>query len=213
MLNHGGQDAWVAGHRLNGNLLGFKFGAWEGGHRIPFIARWPGRIAADTRSDQLLSHVDMLATFSAIIGIPLDDHVNYDSYDLLPAFTGNPGSMIRDHLIVSPNSPDHLLVRKGKWVYIPAQDEGGFRGMNIGDHTLGGAAALAFTGQVNSDIMDGEIIRDAPPAQLYDLSEDPFQTTNVYSHHPDVVEKLQDILYSYRDSTGPYQELGWIDRR
>ena len=46
MLNQGGQDAWKAGHRLNGDLLGFKFDAWEGGHRVPFIARWPGKIEA-----------------------------------------------------------------------------------------------------------------------------------------------------------------------
>lgn len=45
MLNVGGQGAWKAGHRLNGDLLGFKFEAWEGGHRVPFIACWPGNIA------------------------------------------------------------------------------------------------------------------------------------------------------------------------
>ena len=56
MLNQGGQDAWKAGHRLNGDLLGFKFDAWEGGHRVPFIARWPGKIEAGSVSDQLICH-------------------------------------------------------------------------------------------------------------------------------------------------------------
>ncbi len=51
MLNIGGQAAWKLGHRLNGDLLGFKFDAWEGGHRVPFIARWPGRITPATSSD------------------------------------------------------------------------------------------------------------------------------------------------------------------
>ena len=58
MLNAGGQDAWRAGHRLNGALLGFKFGAWEGGHRVPLVARWPGRIPAGSVSNHLLSQVD-----------------------------------------------------------------------------------------------------------------------------------------------------------
>ncbi len=60
MLNQGGQDAWKAGHRLNGDLLGFKFDAWEGGHRVPFIARWPGKIEAGSVSDQLICHIDLL---------------------------------------------------------------------------------------------------------------------------------------------------------
>ncbi len=210
MLNWAGQDAWEAGHRLNGDLLGFKFGAWEGGHRIPFIARWPGKIPAGTRSDQLMSHVDMLATFSAITGKPMENDENSDSYNLLPALTGNPASMIRDHLIISPNSPDHLVVRKDKWVYIPAQDEGGFPQKNKGDHALGGAAALAFTGQENSDVINGVIKADAPPAQLYDLSVDPSQKFNLYFEYPLIVKELEGVLDNYRNKTGSYAELGWI---
>ena len=62
MLNLGGRDAWDAGHKINGNLLGFKFGAWEGGHRIPFIIRWPNQIKAGSQSNQLLSQIDLFAT-------------------------------------------------------------------------------------------------------------------------------------------------------
>lgn len=213
MLNVGGQNAWEAGHRLNGNLLGFKFGAWEGGHRIPFIARWPGKIPAGTTSDQLVSHVDLLATFSAITGNPLDEEQTADSYNLLPALTGNPGSMIRDELIISPNSPDHLVIRKDKLVFIPAPDEGGFAKKNKGDHTLGGAAALSFTGQVNSEVVGGKIKADAPPAQLYDLSSDLYQAINLYDREPEVVKDLESILNLWRNKTGPYPELGWIANR
>jgi len=66
MLNHVCQDAWTAGHRQNGRLLGFKFDAWEGGHRIPMIVRWPGEIESGSRSDQLISNVDMLSTLAAL---------------------------------------------------------------------------------------------------------------------------------------------------
>jgi len=74
MLNVTGQKAWRAGHRLNGDLQGFKFGAWEGGHRVPFLARWPGIIPAGTTSDQLLNLVDFVATMAAVTGRALEGH-------------------------------------------------------------------------------------------------------------------------------------------
>ncbi len=212
-LNLGGQDAWKTGHRLNGDLLGFKFGAWEGGHRIPFIARWPGKILPNKISDQLISHVDLLATFANIVGKSLDKEEKFDSVDQLEALTGNPESMIRDHLIISPNWPSHLVVRKGDWVYIDAQNEGGFSGTEVGDMHLGGAAALKFTAQENSDVGEGKIRKDAPPAQLYNLSNDLSQTKNVYRENPEVVKELQGLLSNYREKVGAFPELGWIDNR
>ena len=91
MLNHGGQRAWKAGHHINGKLLGFKFGAWEGGHRIPMIVRWPGRIPAGSVSNQLMSNVDMLATLAALTGYELQEQDGPDSFNMLPALVGNPG--------------------------------------------------------------------------------------------------------------------------
>jgi len=213
MLNHGGQDAWRAGHWLNGELLGFKFGAWEGGHRIPFIARWPSKVPANTKSDQLISHTDLLATLAAIVNRPIDKAQEIDSLNQLETLVGEPEKPIRDHLIISPNSPRHLLVRKGKWVYIPAQNEGGFTGTKVGDHGFGGAAALKFTGQVNSDVVNGKIRPDAPPAQLYDLKNDPYQKTNLYSKHPKVVKEMDDLLNQYRKKIGPGPRLGYIAKR
>lgn len=213
MLNHGGQDAWKSGHRLNGELLGFKFGAWEGGHRVPMIAKWPGKIKANTKSGQLISHVDLLSTFATIVGETIDTKVIHDSYNQLPSLTGNPETMIRDHLIISPNSPEHLVVRKGEWVYIPAQNEGGFQGKKAGDHLFGGAAVLPFSGHVNSDIVDGKVKEDAPPAQLYNLSEDLAQTTNLYNEYPEVVVELDSLLQHYREQIESGEKLGWINKR
>jgi arylsulfatase A-like enzyme len=212
MLNNGGQDAWRAGHRLNGDLLGFKFGAWEGGHRIPLIVRWPGKVPENTKSAQLICHVDFLATFSTILDQPLQETVIHDSVNQLPALLGNPEAILRNELIVSPNSPEHLLARRGNWVYIPAQDEGGFRQKNVGDHTFGGAAVLSFTGQVNSDIVNGEVRSDAPPAQLYNLLTDPRQTNNVYAQYPEIVEEMQKLLNGYHQQISSIPQLGWIDR-
>ena len=210
MLNHGGQDAWKSGHKLNGDLLGFKFGAWEGGHRIPFIAKWPGKIPANSKTDHLLSQVDLLATFASIIDQPIDGDKKHDSVDQFPELMGQAESPQRELLVVSANSPEHLLVRKEKWVYIPGQDEGGFQGKNVGDHTLGGAAAFALTEQKNSDVVDHKIKEGAPAAQLYDLEKDPFQSKNVITQNPEVEQELQQILTDYRKQIGPHPRLGWI---
>jgi len=198
MLNAGGQDAWKAGHRLNGDLLGFKFDAWEGGHRVPFMARWPGHIPPGTVSTQLISNVDILATLAAVVGRRLAQDEGPDSVNVLPALTGTPPSPIRDHLVVSPNSRKHITLRLGKWVYISGQGNGGFRDTKIGSHLLGGPAAFRLTGHVNSDVADGKLKPDAPPAQLYDLDADPAQARNLYNERPQVVAKLQAKLAEYR---------------
>lgn len=194
MLNQGGQHAWELGHRQNGGLLGFKFDAWEGGHRVPFIARWPGKIPAGTRSDELISNVDLLATLAALVDRPLEENEGPDSYNILPALTGTPDEPIRGHLVISPAQEKNLSIRKGKWMYISGQGGGGFTATEVGAHTFGGPAAFPFTGQVNSDILNGKIKEDAPPAQLYDLEADPGQKHNVYNDHPERVKQLQILL-------------------
>jgi arylsulfatase A-like enzyme len=197
MFNIGGQDAWDVGHRLNGELLGFKFGAWEGGHRIPFIARWPGKIEAGSVSNQLLSNVDMLATMAALLGVEVKPGHALDSVNLLPALTGNPQESIRKNLVLAAREPTHLAIRKGKWLYIGGQGSGGFKEGKRGDHAFGGASAITYAGYQNSDVEDGKIREDAPPAQLYDLEADISQTTNLYDRYPEVVQELSVLMQSY----------------
>lgn len=194
MFNVGGQDSWKDGHRMNGDLLGFKFGAWEGGHRVPFIARWPGNIPAGTVSDQLVSNVDLLATLAALTNQPLQENEGPDSFDILPALVGEPEKQIRDHLVLSPLRKTHLTLRKGKWVYIGAQGSGGFSGKLETDYERGGPGAHLLTKHVNSDIENGKLKADAPPAQLYDLEADLSQTTNLYRQHPEIVKELEAFL-------------------
>lgn len=203
MFNHGGQAAFKAGHRQNGELLGFKFGVWEGGHRVPMIVRWPGKVQAGTTSNQLIGNVDMLATFAAVTGQKLDKAQQADSVNMLPAFVDEPQQQIRDHLVLAPHKGTHLSIRKGKWMYIPRQGSGGFTGRKPGDHTFAGPAAAGFVGSVNSDIEDGKIKQDAPPAQLYDLETDVNQTQNVINSHPDVVKELTALLSAYKPKPGP----------
>ncbi|GAC16221.1 hypothetical protein GLIP_3610 [Aliiglaciecola lipolytica E3] len=194
MLNLGGRNAYEAGHKINGDLLGFKFGVWEGGHRVPFIARWPGKIGPRETSDQLISLVDMYSTFASLTGqenaVPKDTN----SINVLPALLGTTTNQLREELVIAPRQPKNLALRDGKWVYIPAKGSGGFRGSKPSAHAWGGAAAVNFVGGVNSDMADGKLLPDAPPAQLYDIASDPYQSTNLYHTHPEIVERMEAKL-------------------
>ncbi len=196
MFNHGGQTAFKHGHRINGDLLGFKFGIWEGGHRVPFIAKWPDKIKAGTTSNQLISNVDMLATFATLTGQKLNTDQQIDSINILPALIGEPDAPLRDHLILSSHRATHVSIRKGKWMYIPARSSGGFKG-GPGTHTAGGPACISAVGSVNSDIENGKIKKGSPPTQLYNLEEDVNQTKNLYSEHPEVVKEMATLLKPY----------------
>ncbi len=134
MLNKTGQRAWELGHRLNGELLGFKFGAWEGGHRVPFIVRWPGQVPAGTTSNALVSQIDLITTFAAAAGAVVPPEAVVDGVNQLAEFTGTATGPAREQLVISPNSPGHLTLRQGRWLLIPAQDEGGFQGKRVGGH-------------------------------------------------------------------------------
>jgi arylsulfatase A-like enzyme len=209
MLNRGGQEAWRRGHRLNGDLLGFKFDAWEGGHRVPFIARWPGKIEACSVSDSLVSNVDLFATVAAITGRKLGPSEGEDSFNILPALTGEPGAKVRDSLLIAPLRRTHLSLRKGDWIYIGARGHGGFGAKKVGEHGLGGPAAHPFTGHINSDIEAGKIKADAPEAQLYNLAKDPYQKQNVIRSHPNIAEQMKAEMQSIRaNPTAPHTALG-----
>jgi arylsulfatase A len=201
MFNQGGQDAWIAGHTLNGKLLGFKFDAWEGGHRVPFIAHWPGRIKAGSTSKQLICNVDMIATLAALTGTAVKPGHGQDSVNILPALVGEPEKQLRNHVLLAARQPSHLAVRKGKWMYIGARGGGGFNAPKRGAHAFGGPGAITFTQRANSDIVNGRVKTDAPPAQLYDLETDLPQTENVYREHPDIVKEMKALLRTYTPST------------
>ena len=197
MLNRAGRDAVKAGHKINGDLLGFKFGVWEGGHRVPMIAKWPGRIKEGTQSTQLISQIDMLATFTALTGQDEKTLEGKDSINMLPALLDDPTESLRTELLLAPRQSRKIAIRKGKWVYIGAKGSGGFSGAKPNHHAWGGPPAAAFAGSINSDIEGGRLKKNAPPAQLYDLEADPNQTKNLHNQHPEVVQELSRLLASY----------------
>jgi len=178
------------GHFPNGELLGQKTDAWEGGHRVPLVARWPGHIKQGTRSAELISLSDMLATTAAILGKQLSREDAPDSFNMLPALVeDSPARGIRPYLTVE--GVLGLAIREGRWLYLPFHDSGG---LSSGPHP---EVWMKFweLGRTNSDFTaEGKLKPDAPPGQLYDLTEDPGQTTNVYRRHPEVVKRMGERL-------------------
>lgn len=211
MLHVTGQKAVKAGHRLNGDLLGYKFGAWEGGHRVPFIAHWPNKINGGKTSEHLISQLDLLATFAALTHQTLPNHDAHDSINQLENLTGMLKHQLRETLMIIPNSPTHLSVRHKDWVYIPNQDEGGFQGKKVGDHLFAGAAALPFSQKTNSDVENGVIKKSAPEAQLYNLAQDPSQKNNVIRQFPEIVKELDIILKTSEHDIPDTKRMGWIN--
>lgn len=194
MLNLGARNAVRAGHKVNGELLGFKFGAWEGGHRIPLITYWPNTIKPGQTSDQLISLMDLFASFANLTGQQKSLPADIDSINVLPALLGTTNEAVRDELLIAPRRPKNLAVRDGQWVYIAAQGSGGFGGSKPHHHAWGGPAAVNFVGGKNSDMKNGKLLKQAPKAQLYDLRNDPYQKHNLYHQKPEIVAKMQAKL-------------------
>ncbi len=131
---------------------------------------------------------------AALTGEKLSADDGPDSLDVLDALTGEPTRPLRDHVVLAPLQKQNLAIRQGDWVYIGAKGGGGFAKTQPGEHGLGGPAALKFAGEENSDVVDGRLKADAPPAQLYNLATDPAQSRNVVRENPELAARLQALL-------------------
>jgi len=110
-----------SGHSCNGALRGNKGQLYEGGHRVPFIARWPGQIPAGKTSKELVCHVDMLATMAAILGQKVPEGAGPDSLNMLAALKSEkPEKAYRESLVHQGGYVGGLAIRKGDWKLIPA---------------------------------------------------------------------------------------------
>jgi len=157
---------------------GMKRDQWEGGHRTPFIARWPGHVEAGAVSDQLLSLTDVMATCAALVDYELPDGAAEDSYDLSPILLGKRGEAPVRRFVLQQTISLALAIRSGQWKYL---DHRGSGGNGYGPGTELEPYALPETDP------------DAP-GQLYDLAADPGETTNLYSEYPEVVAFLKAQL-------------------
>ena len=160
------------GHQGNAHLRGTKADIWEGGHRIPFVVRWPGKTPAGAVSTELIELTDLLATAAAITGAELLPGAGPDSRNILPALLAvKPAEPVRD-FAVHHSLWGVFAIRQGPWKLIPHRGSGGFTQPRELDPAKEGG----------------------PPGQLYHLESDPSETRNVYAEHPDVVRRLSDLL-------------------
>lgn len=186
MYNH---DALAAGHRCNGELLGQKTDVWEGGHRLPLLARWPAHIPAGTERKPLFTQVDFMATFAELAHIPMPAGASPDGASDLAAFLDPAHSPTKRTEAVFLGTAGFAL-RQENWLYIPKQGSGGMTAPETpGKPWSQSYAAMQFT---NSDIdADGQIKPGAPETQLYDLSDDLEEHRNVVADHADLAARMQ----------------------
>jgi arylsulfatase A len=156
---------------------GVKRDQWEGGHRVPFIVRWPGKIAPGSTSDQTVCLTDVMATCAAITGAALPENAAEDSFDLLPLLLGKgSGAGGRMHTLHQTISLA-LAIRRGPWKYLDHRGSGG-------------------NGYEKGELKPFALADSAPdaPAQLYNLDSDPGERVNLYFKHPEIVRELKDLL-------------------
>lgn len=166
-------------HDSMGELRGVKRDAWEGGHRVPFLARWPGKIPAGSVTDQTICHVDLMATLAGLLGLKLPDNAAEDSVDILPALLGQPASKPLREATVHHSGSGKFAIRQGSLVFIDAPS---------GDDNREPGWRKKERGYTPHD----------QPGELYDLSSDLTQRTNLHASRPDDVKRLQALLEKYK---------------
>jgi arylsulfatase A-like enzyme len=178
-----------------------KSDIWDGGHRVPFVARWPGRVPAGTVCRETVCLNDLLATLAAMHGVELPDDAGEDSFNMLPELLGEePGQDSRDAVVHFEEATVHhsvfgyFAIRKGKWKLCLCAGSGGW-------------ASKPSTKQARKKGM--------PSVQLYNMEKDLAEQHNVYKKHPDVVKELKALLTEYikkgRSTPGRPQD-NWKDK-
>lgn len=162
----GSESYYIYHHFSSGPYKGYKSDIYEGGHRVPFIIRWPQVIEAGTRKDDLVSTLDFFATFSELFNLNLADSIAEDSYSFLPALINNPEYIERPNLVHKAWQKDAIAIRKGDWKLIPFKNGGGlYRFIDVTEK-----------------------------GQLYNLKDDPQEVNNLYDQNPEIVRELTEEL-------------------
>ena len=170
-------DIGQFGHRANGTLRGQKADIYEGGHRVPLMVLWPGKVAGGTVSQQPVVLTDLMATFASITGAEVAQQAAPDSVDFSPVLLSEDDARIQRLPMVHHSMNGMFAIRAGNWKLIEGLGSGGFTK----------PSRIEATGQ-------------EMPYQLYDLANDLAETSNVAGEHPEVVKALLAELNLIRDS-------------
>lgn len=162
------------GHLPSYMFRGAKADIFDGGHRVPFIARWPAKVKAGGRSDRLVCLTDFLATFAQIVNTELPDDAGEDSISFLPALLAEADGP-RRKAIVHHSINGSFSIRRGPWKLELCRDSGGWSAPKPGSKEAAGL----------------------PPVQLYDLADDVGEKHNVADQHTQVVAELTSLLGKY----------------
>lgn len=169
------EEIQMHNHRANGNVRGQKADVYDGGHRIPFMARWPAKIKPARVSNQLACLTDLMATVAEITGAQLPANAGEDSYSLVPALLeSKPQTPVRE-AIVHHSSQGLFAIRERQWKLALGRGSGG------------------FTQPVKIEPKPGE-----PEGELYNLANDPLEKNNLYTSQPAIVQKLTALLDRYK---------------
>jgi len=164
-------------HDANLGYRGQKADIWEGGHRVPFLVRWPGVTPAGTVSDNLVCLTDILATCADLTGATLPDDAGEDSISQLAVIEGRELERSPRQHVVNHSINGTFAMRTKRWKLILGLGSGG------------------FTAPQRRSPKPGEA-----PGQLYDMEADPHETTNRSLDEPDRVEELTRLLGEVRAS-------------
>jgi arylsulfatase A len=180
VLNDGYKDQAVESlgkHQPAGQYSGGKYTVFEGGTRTPFITRWPGRIKPGV-SEQIVCTVDLAASFAALTGQPLPATACLDSFNVIGALLGEAGAKGRDHLLQQANDGGKLGLREGNWKLIRLNG-----GSEKREEATPAKPAVTKKGK-----------KQPAGDQLFDLSKDPAEKTNLATSHPEELKRLQTHL-------------------
>jgi len=167
--NHDGARPW----------RGVKRDKWEGGHRVPFIVRWPGKVAPGSTSSQITSLCDVFVTAAELVGAKVPDNAAEDSFSLVPILMSRDNEPMRPYLLQQAfTGARDLAIRRGKWKYLAHQGSGG------------------NNYESSPELKEYALPNTAPTAagQLYDLESDPGETRNLALEHPEIVTEMDAIL-------------------
>ena len=160
---------------------GLKRDVYEGGHRVPFIVKWPGVTKAGTVSDALVSQIDIMATIADFVGYKLPDDQAEDSHNLAPLLRGDVDAVRTTHIHNTTNT--QYAIRHGDWVLIDAKE----------GYSKAHDEAEAW------EEKHGYPDDDDQPAELFNLVEDIGQRNNLAAEHPERVVELQSLLKQIRE--------------
>ena len=162
------------GHYSMAHLRGLKRDTWEGGHRVPFVARWPGTIPSGSECDQLTILGDLMATCADLVGAPLPSDAGEDSVSILPLLRGDDRRPVRSFAI-HHSASGAFAIRKGEWVFIDAPS---------GDDNREPQWFKEERGYTPHPY----------PGELFNVKEDIAERRNLYGEYPHVVDELSTLL-------------------